>query len=66
LFGEVLMILAYAYYLTWFVWPFVFVFGLAHGIKELIQTKKDYSKGLMIASVALLFILAGLLYPSFS
>jgi len=65
MFGEIMKILAYGYYFTWFVWPFAFVFGLAHGIKELIQTKKTYNHWLLIASIALLLILAGAIYPSF-
>ena len=65
LLGEVMKILAYVYYYTWFVWPFAFVFGFAHGINELIQTKKVYNKGLIVASIALLLILAGVVYPSF-
>ena len=63
--GEVMKILAYVYYYTWFVWPFAFVFGLVHGINELIQTKKVYNKGLIVASIALLLILAGVVYPNF-
>lgn len=62
--GE-MMIFAYIYYYTWFVWPVAFVFGFPHGISELIQTKKVYNKGLIIASIALLLILAGIVYPSF-
>lgn len=63
--GEIMKILAYGYYFTWFVWPFVFVFGLALGIKELIQTKKTYNHRLLFASIALLLILAAVIYPSF-
>ncbi len=58
-------IFAYVYYFTWFIWPVAFVFGLARGIKELIQTKKEYNKGLIVASLALFLILAGVVYPSF-
>ncbi|MBR5316834.1 MAG: hypothetical protein IKU39_02965 [Lachnospiraceae bacterium] len=63
--GEVMKIFAYVYYFTWFVWPFVLVFGLAHGIKELLQNQNTYKKGLIVASIALLIILAGVVYPSF-
>ena len=63
LLGAVMMIFAYVYYFTWFVCPFAFVFGLAYGIKDLIQNNKVYSKGLLIASIALLLILAGIVYP---
>lgn len=63
--GEVMKILAYIYYFIWFVCPFAFVFGMAYGIKELIQNAKIYNKGLVVASIALLLILAGIVYPSF-
>ena len=63
--GEVMKILAYIYYFIWFVCPFAFVFGMAYGIKELIQNGKVYNKGLVVASMALLLILAGIVYPSF-
>ena len=56
-------IFAYVYYFIWFVCPFAFVFGLAYGIKDLIQNNKVYSKGLLVASIALLLILAGIVYP---
>ena len=58
-----IQVMANFYYFTWFIWPIVFVFGLAHGIKALIETKKMCNVGLMIATIALLFILAGLMYP---
>lgn len=64
--GEVMMIFAYVYYFIWLICPFAFVFGLAHGIRELIQNNKVYNKGLIIASIALLLILAGVVYPSFA
>lgn len=63
--GEIMKVAAFIYYWTWFVWPFAFVFGFAHGINKLIQNKKIYNKGLIVASIALLFILAGVVYPSF-
>lgn len=65
LLGEVMKILAYIYYFIWFVCPFAFVFGMAYGIKELIKNGKVYNKGLVVASIALLLILAGIVYPSF-
>ena len=63
--GEVMKVLAYLYYFTWFVWPFVLIFGLAYGIKELFHNENLYNKGLIAASIALLIILAGVVYPSF-
>ena len=64
--GEVMKVLAYLYYFTWFVWPFVLIFGLAYGMKGLIQNQKTYIKGLIAASIALLIILAGVVYPNFA
>ena len=55
-------LLSYVYYGTWFVWPFVFVFGLAHGIRRVIETKKECNKALIVASVALMMILAGVIF----
>lgn len=66
LLGEVMEIFAYVYYFIWFICPFAFVFGLAHGIRALIQNNKVYNKGLIIASIALLLILAGVVYSSFA
>ena len=63
--GEVMKVLAYLYYFTWFVWPFVLIFGLAHGIKELLHNENLYNKGLIAAAIALLIILAGVVYPNF-
>ena len=63
--GEVMKIFAYLYYFTWLVWPAAFVFGFAHGVRELIQNNKVCNKGLIIASIALLLILAGVVYPNF-
>ena len=65
LLGEVMKTFAYVYYFMWFICPFAFVFGLAYGVKELMQNNKVYNKGLIIASIALLLILAGVVYPSF-
>ena len=58
-----IQVMANFYYFTWFIWPIAFVFGLAHGIKALIEKKGICNAGLVIASISLLFILAGLMYP---
>jgi len=65
LLGEAMLGIAYVYYWTWFVWPFALVFGLAHGISELIQTRSIWNKGLLVAAVALLVILTGVTAPHF-
>ena len=55
--------IANIYYVTWFIWPFAFVLCLAHGIKTLLQSKRVCNIWLVIASIALFFILTGLQYP---
>ena len=60
LFG-LMEILAYIDYWTWFLWPFVFVFCLAYGIKETIQEENTNKVYLILAAAALLLILAGFL-----
>lgn len=62
LFG-LMEILAYIYYWTWFLWPFVFVFCLAYGIKETIQGENTNKIYLILTAVALMLILAGFLWP---
>lgn len=59
-------ILAMIYYYTWFIWPFVFVFGLAMGIYLAIKEELSSVKWLVAASIALLLILGGLMYPDFA
>ena len=53
------------YYWTWFVWPFVFVFSLGLGIADQVKNEKPSHKGLILAAVSLLIILAGLTTPAF-
>ena len=62
----VIQILATIFYVTWILWPFAFVFGLAHGIKSLLNSEKLWNAGLVIAAISLVFMLAGLLYPCFA
>lgn len=55
------------YYWTWFIWPFVFVFSLAHGISSIIKdNEKSHKTLLMISAISLLIILAGITAPNFS
>lgn len=51
------------YYWTWFVWPFVLVFSLVHGIVTLIKDEKASLRSLFVAGAALLIILAGMVSP---
>lgn len=58
----VLDAIAIFYYWTWFVWPFVFVFSLVYSIIG----AKDKDTGIgpvLVASVSLLIILAGITSP---
>lgn len=55
------------YYWTWFIWPFVFVFSLAHGISSIMKDNGRSDKTLlMVSAVSLLIILAGITAPNFS
>ena len=56
---SLMRVFAYLYVFAWFVWPFVFVFGLAFGIADLVKGEEK-SKGLLWASIALLVITCGL------
>lgn len=44
------------YLWTWFIWPFVFVFGLAFGIADLVKNENSKGKGLIWAGIALLIM----------
>lgn len=64
MFIGVLEVLGLLFYWTWFVWPFVFMFGLGYGIKEITKTGEIYNLGMLAAAAALLVMLAGILAPS--
>ena len=57
--------LATVYYWTWPAWPFALVFSFAFGLAGIIKNEEAVGKNLLIASVSLLVILAGILYPAF-
>lgn len=58
--------ITFFYYWTWFVWPFVFVFGLAFGIANIIKGG-NYWGGLIWSGLALLITIQGLfMAPLFS
>lgn len=59
-------VLCIFYYWTWFIWPFAFVFSLAHGIASIIKDKNSSKTLLLIAAVSLLIILAGINGLNFS
>ncbi|MBQ8603948.1 MAG: hypothetical protein IJ410_03785 [Oscillospiraceae bacterium] len=47
---------------SWFVWPFIFVFSFAHGIKETIKGSQEFNWLLLFAGVSLMMMFAGLYY----
>ncbi|UTY40476.1 hypothetical protein NMU03_06760 [Allocoprobacillus halotolerans] len=49
------------FYLTWFIYPFIFVFSLAFGIKNEVQNKTGFNFALLVASFSLLFMFIMLL-----
>lgn len=51
------------YYWTWFVWPFVFIFSLVYAISSLVKDEEASMKPVLLASVSLLIILAGITGP---
>ena len=51
------------YYWTWFLWPFLFVFALAHGIAEVIKDEKKGNGNLGLAGFSLLMMLSSLQWP---
>ena len=63
MFLTIMLVLANIFYVTWFIWPIAFVYSLAHGIKTLLKNEDSLNIGLGIASVSLIFIVSGLLYP---
>ncbi|MFJ7367921.1 hypothetical protein ACIQVU_00515 [Lysinibacillus sp. NPDC098008] len=51
------------YYWTWFIWPFVFIFSLIYAINSVVKDEKTSIKPVIIASISLLVILAGITGP---
>lgn len=47
--------------ISWPVWPFVFVFSLAWGIRDWIKDEYCSSKPLWLAGLALTILVAGLI-----
>ncbi|NLB21620.1 MAG: hypothetical protein GX829_12565 [Clostridium sp.] len=59
-------IIWYFYIWTWFIWPFVFVFSFSYGLSRMIVNKDNSGKVLLlISSISLLIILAGIVAPGF-
>lgn len=62
LFGA-MEVLALVYYWTWFLWPFVLVFGLGALITGWIKAGKPSYFWVFMTGVSLLLILAGIVAP---
>ena len=45
---------------TWFIWPFIFVFTLAAGIKETLKNTSEFNWLLLFSGFSLMMMLAGL------
>lgn len=56
--------IAIFYYWTWFIWPFVFIFSLVYAIASLVKDDTASMKPILVASVSLLIILAGITWPT--
>lgn len=59
MFLGIINILGRIFLFTWFIWPFLFVYSFAYGIKELMQNEKK-TANLALASFSLLMIICGL------
>ena len=47
--------------ISWFVWPFVFVFSLAWGIPDWVHDETCSANPLLLAGLSLMIIIGGLL-----
>lgn len=56
--------IAILYYWTWFIWPFVLIFSLVNAISSLVKDDAASMKPVLVASVSLLIILAGVTAPA--
>ena len=57
----VLSVCSTIFSISWFVWPFVFVFSLAWGIRDWIQDECCSAKPLLLAGLALTIMLSGVI-----
>ncbi|ARD47372.1 hypothetical protein SporoP37_03975 [Sporosarcina sp. P37] len=64
MFISLMKLFSILYLWTWFVWPFIFVISIIYAIKALVKEEPVFMKPAIIASVALLIILAGISSPS--
>ncbi len=54
------------YYWTWFVWPFISIFSLVYAISSLVKDETASVKPILVASLSLLVIVAGITAPEFN
>ena len=47
--------------ISWFVWPFIFVFSLAWGIRDWMKDDNCSAKPLLLAGASLMIILGGMM-----
>ena len=47
--------------LSWFIWPFVFVFSLAWGIRDWMKDECCSAKPLLVAGASLMIIVGGMI-----
>ena len=58
--------IALFYYWTWFIWPFVFMFSFVNGLASKIKDEDASTISIIVASISLLIILAGIVSPALS
>lgn len=56
--------IAIFYYWTWFFWPFVFIFSLVYAVTSSVKDDAASMKPILVASISLLIILAGITGPA--
>ena len=58
-------IIGQIYIVAWFVWPFVFIFSFVDGLVKSLKNSQLAIRELVIASISLTVIIAGLFLPYF-
>ncbi|QSX06675.1 hypothetical protein JYG23_04260 [Sedimentibacter sp. zth1] len=65
MYAKIFEIIGNIYIVAWFVWPFVFVFSFVDGLVKSLKNGKLATKELVIASISMTVIIAGLFLPYF-
>lgn len=63
---ELMRAIGIFYYWTWIIWPFIFIFSLVYSITSLVKDEQSSMKPVIMASLSLLIILAGITAPLMS